>query len=192
MKTKNISKEWLQTKYWLEELTDEEMAKARNVSVSFIRSLISKYGLQKKQNGVKLKGKKGYIMPEHEKAKHRNQKHAKEILVFKVKSKKPIGCFSSIASAATALNLKRQHISACLNPDNVKKTVKGYRFEHKRYKGEILIERRNNLDFSVSFEDVLTGLTVGLPNYPREERIAHFNKKLKNVWETLGYDGKLT
>ncbi len=182
-----ISKNWIKTKYWNEEKTDYEMAAARKVSVYYIQDLIKKYDLGKRKNGIKLKGKKGYVMPEHEKAKHRVQPHAKEIVAFKGKSNQPIGTFRSINHAANELNLQRTHIRDCLNPKKSRWSSKGYRFEYKRYKGEIIVERRNNLDFSLEFEKVCVGLNAGLPNYPIEERIAHFNNKLQKVWVELGY-----
>ena len=63
---------------------------------------------------------------------------------------------------------------------------KGYRFEHKRYKGEIIVERRNNLDFTLEFEHITNGLTAKLPNYPYKERIEHYNRKINKVWQELG------
>ena len=49
--------------------------------------------------------------------------------------------------------------------------------EDKRYKGEIVAERRRNLDFSLEFSKVSVGLTAGLPRYSRKERINYYNKK---------------
>lgn len=57
-----ISKNWIKKKYWEEEKTDVEMAAARNVSVYYIQDLIKKYDLGKRKNGIKLKGKKGYVI----------------------------------------------------------------------------------------------------------------------------------
>ncbi len=51
--------------------------------------------------------------------------------------------------------------------------------EEKRYKGEIIAERRRNLDFSLEFSKVCMGLTAGLPRYSRKDRISHYNKKNK-------------
>lgn len=181
-----ISKEWLKKKYWFEQKTDIEIATARKVSINYIQDLIRKYDLSKKKNGIKIKGKKGYEMPEHEKEKHRIQPHAKEILVFKGSSTKPIGTFRSINHAATELNLCRSHIKDCLNPNKTRWSSKGYRFEHKRYKGEIIVERRNNLDFTLEFEHITNGLTAKLPNYPYKERIEHYNRKINKVWQELG------
>ena len=55
--------------------------------------------------------------------------------------------------------------------------------EEKRYKGEIVAERRRNLDFSLEFGKVCMGLTAGLPRYSRKERINYYNKKISKIWE---------
>ena len=56
--------------------------------------------------------------------------------------------------------------------------------EEKRYKGEIIAERRRNLDFSLEFSKVCMGLTAGLPKYSRKERINYYNKKISKIWES--------
>ena len=57
--------------------------------------------------------------------------------------------------------------------------------EEKRYKGEIIAERRRrNLDFSLEFSKVCMGLTAGLPKYSRRDRINHYNKKISKIWES--------
>ena len=56
--------------------------------------------------------------------------------------------------------------------------------EEKRYKGEIIAERRRNLDFSLEFDRVCIGLTTGLPKYSRKERINYYNKKISKIWES--------
>ena len=55
--------------------------------------------------------------------------------------------------------------------------------EEKRYKGEIVAERRRNLDFNLEFSKVSVGLTTGLPKYSRKERINYYNKKISKIWE---------
>ena len=56
--------------------------------------------------------------------------------------------------------------------------------EEKRYKGEIIAERRRNLDFSLEFGKVCMGLTAGLPKYSKRDRINHYNKKISKIWES--------
>ena len=56
--------------------------------------------------------------------------------------------------------------------------------EEKRYKGEIIAERRRNLDFSLEFSEVCMGLTAGLPRYSRKDRINYYNKKISKIWES--------
>lgn len=187
---KPISKEWIKKKYWKEELTVNEMANIRKVKPSYVQELIRRYDLGKKRNGIKFKGKQNYKMPDHEKMKHRKQPHAKEIVVFKGKTKKYVGSYRSINHAANELGLSRNHIKDCLNSKKPRWTSKGYSFSHKRYKGEIIIERRLNLDFTLEFEKVTNGLLVDLPNFPYEERIEHYNQKLRKAFYELGYTKK--
>jgi hypothetical protein len=181
-KPRPIAKWWLKKKYWEEQLTDEEIAAHRRCSVFFVQKYIKLYDLQKAKNGIKLKGKKDYVMPESEKAKHRNQKYAKPILVFSgEKRKRLIDDFSSITAACTALDLRRDRVRMCLDPSNNRNTHRGYSFEYKRYKGEIIIERRENPDFTNGIDNAYDGL----PEYPYEDRINHYNRKLALAWENL-------
>ena len=52
--------------------------------------------------------------------------------------------------------------------------------EEKRYKGEIIAERRRSLEFG----KVCMGLTAGLPKYSKRDRINHYNKKISKIWES--------
>lgn len=63
--------------------------------------------------------------------------------------------------------------------------------EEKRYKGEIIAERRRNLDFSLEFGKVCMGLTAGLPKYSKRDRISHYNKKISKIWEGRRWKNKL-
>ena len=63
--------------------------------------------------------------------------------------------------------------------------------EKKRYKGEIIAERRRNLDFSLEFNKVCMGLTAGLPKYSKRDRINHYNKKISKIWESRRWKNKL-
>ena len=56
--------------------------------------------------------------------------------------------------------------------------------EEKRYKGEIIAERRRNLDFSLEFNKVCMGLTTGLPKHSRKDRMSHYNKRISKIWES--------
>ena len=180
-----ISKDWLKNKYWIEHKTAKEMAELRKVTHTHIYDLIKKYDLSKRKNGIKFKGKLNYKMPEKEKAKHRVQKYSKSILVYKGKNTKVFKSFTSIAAAAKALGIRRENIRDCLNPLKSRNSSKKFKFELKKYKGEILIERRMNLDFTLEFDKVTVGLTANLPTYPYQERLEHYNKKLKNVFNNI-------
>jgi len=180
-----ISAAWIKRKYWIEHKTAKEMAELRKTKDTYIYDLIKKYNLSKKKNGIKFKGKLGYQMPEEEKAKHRVQKHAKEVAAYKARSGKFVGSYRSINAAAIALGLRREHVRDCLKPNKGRSTAKGYIFQYKKYRGEIIIERRMNLDFTLPFEKVTNGLLSNLPDYPYQERIDHYNKKVKQIFEEI-------
>ena len=56
--------------------------------------------------------------------------------------------------------------------------------EEKRYKGEIIAERRRNMDFKLELKMICTRLTAGLPKYSRRDRINHYNQKISKIWES--------
>lgn len=60
--------------------------------------------------------------------------------------------------------------------------------EEKRYKGEIIAERRRNMDFKLELKMICTRLTSGLPKHSRRDRINHYNQKISKIWE--GQDEK--
>jgi len=66
--------------YWKEKLTTETIAYELLVPEIWVQKEITRLGLKKKENGIKLRGRRGYKMPEHEKVKHRRQPHARAVV----------------------------------------------------------------------------------------------------------------
>ena len=66
--------------YWTEKMTFESMAKVLVVPEGWVKSEIKRLELEKKKNGIKLRGKKGFAMSEAQKVKHRNQPHARAVV----------------------------------------------------------------------------------------------------------------
>ena len=57
--------------------------------------------------------------------------------------------------------------------------------KRKKWRGEVIIQRRNDLDFSLPIYQVTNGLMAKLPDHPYHERIDHYNKKLKRVFRNI-------
>ena len=189
MSSRNISKKWLIENYWEKQKTDEEIAKERKVPLGRVHKLIREYKLQKKLNGIKLKGKKNYVMPEEEKSKHIKQKQAKEIMQISIKTGKVIRSFTSIAEASRfKKGWGRRTIGKAVDKENL--TAYGFKWQTKKYKGEIIIERRINLNFKLDFEELqkeAISLGTNIPEWNYEDRVKHYINKLNNVWEKQNY-----
>ena len=57
-------------------------------------------------------------------------------------------------------------------------------FDKPKFAGEIIIARRNSMDITnTKIDDMATGIHLALPKYTQKEKLAHYNKKLKLVWE---------
>jgi plasmid maintenance system antidote protein VapI len=70
-----ITSDWLIVHYWHKGLTSPELENYFGYSKSFYYKKIKEYGLQKTKNMIKLRGRRGYVMPEEEKQAHKNQPH---------------------------------------------------------------------------------------------------------------------
>ena len=75
-----LTEKFIKKYYWDEKMTTEMIADALIVPEIWIQKEINRLGMQKKQNGIKLRGRKGYVMPEDEKKKHRKQPHARAVV----------------------------------------------------------------------------------------------------------------
>ena len=52
----------------------------------------------------------------------------------------------------------------------------------KKFRGEIIIERRENIDFSKDIGAINRMLYASLPPVNKELAIKHYNKKLRRCW----------
>lgn len=71
-----LTKNFLTKYYWEEKHTTGQIADMLVVPEIWVQKEVRRLGMQKKPNGIKLRGKKGFKMPEEQKVKHRNQPHA--------------------------------------------------------------------------------------------------------------------
>lgn len=181
-----LNKKELKELYWKEEQTSIQIAKTLNCSAATIERALKRFDLLKIDNNIpKKRFKKKPISEEQKELLRQNNPNSKEIIVYR-KDYKKYKIFPSIAATLKELNLRRGNVCRCLKT-GIKATTNGYRFKIKKYKGELLVERRENLDFTREADQVTNGLITGLPKYPRKERIKHFNHKLRKVWLDLNY-----
>jgi len=93
-----LTKRFVMKYYWQEKMTSETLAKELVVPEGWIHSEIKRLGMHKKKNGVKLRGKKGFAMPEAQKVKHQNQPHAKAVVQIDPRSFEVLRSFNSTAA----------------------------------------------------------------------------------------------
>ncbi len=157
MKNKTISKEWLQKHYLELNWTRQMCADKRKVKVHIIDDLIRKHMLEKWRHGVthKVHNKAVRSKSLNNQVKL-NQPHRKMVEQWNKSGTELIKIHASINSAANTLNLSREHIRDCLNP-NKKYRAGGYMFkEHKPNKTnhkQFLI-RKYNYEVKKAFEKV--------------------------------------
>ena len=84
--------------YWTDKLTTEHIAKELVVPEGWVKSEITRLEMEKKKNGIKLRGKKGFKMPEEQKVKHQNQPHARAVVQMDPRSFKVLREFNSTAA----------------------------------------------------------------------------------------------
>jgi len=75
-----LKKTFLRKYYWEQKLTTQMIADAIYVPEIYIQKEITRLDMGKRKHGIKLRGRKGYKMPEVEKIKHRNQPHARAVV----------------------------------------------------------------------------------------------------------------
>ena len=83
--------------YWTEKMTFETIAKELVVPEGWVKSEITRLEMEKKKNGIKLRGKKGFPMPEAQKVKHRNQPHARAVVQMDPRTFEVLREFNSTA-----------------------------------------------------------------------------------------------
>lgn len=183
---KNIPRNWLKQRYWYDKVTIPKLAKRKKVSKAHICRLINEYGLKKKENGIKQKGRDSFKMSESQKALIKKMQTSRKEVIVHTKKGSFVGIYESLREVSRELGIDRRNITRCLRATAPASTG-GYTFKLKRYKGEIITYRRDNLDFSLDIEKISNGLTAQLPKYPQEERIFYYNRKLRQVWKNLNY-----
>ena len=124
------SKEWLKKHYIDKQLSAKEIADLLSVSLGHVQKTISKYELTKKKFGITTGNNAAHRRAKWRQRVAASQPHAKPIKVFVVDQENYIFVMNSISSAAKKLNLAREHVRDCLNPNKQRKTAGRYRFEY--------------------------------------------------------------
>ena len=75
-----LTRRFVMKYYWTEKMTFESIAKVLVVPEGWVKSEIKRLELEKKKNGIKLRGKLGWKMTEAQKVKHQNQPHARAVV----------------------------------------------------------------------------------------------------------------
>ena len=112
--------DFIRARYWMAQKTTLEIADELNVPEYWVQKEIRRLGMQKKENGIFLKGKKGYKMSEEEKVKHQNQPHAKPIVQICPKSFTIIKEYNS-QGAVERYGFKRENVRKAIKSGGISK-----------------------------------------------------------------------
>ena len=109
-----LTESFIKKHYWDEKKTVKEIAQELNVPTHWVEKEISRLGLQKSKNGVKRKGRKGYIPPPNWGKDRENQPHRKEVCCIDPITFKTVKMYRSICAV--------RHDG--FNRENVRKAIK--------------------------------------------------------------------
>ncbi len=140
-----LTANFIMTEYWARQKTTLEIAEELNVPENWVYKEIKRLGLQKKQNGIKLKsGHKGEIMSKKEREKRQNQPHAKPIVQICPKTLKVIKEFSS-QGAVNREGFNREKVRSAIKTGGLSK---GYFWAFKGFEAATIevVKRRGTID----------------------------------------------
>lgn len=96
----NIERSDLIYWYWCLEHPVQKIAEITDTNENWVLKEIARHSLQKQKNGVKLRGKKGYVMSLEERLKHHKQPHAKRVFRLDPQTREVIEMYDSMCAAA--------------------------------------------------------------------------------------------
>jgi len=126
-----VSKSWLKEHYIKKQLSAKECATLLDCSIGHVQKKIQDYKLNKKRFGITNGNNQAHRRMLWKRKQQNNQPHRKEVVIFHIDSTEPLFECPSITAAAKKLNLSREHIRDCLNPNKKRQTAGGFRFELK-------------------------------------------------------------
>lgn len=131
------------SEYWHNRKTTAQIAESLNVPESWINSEIRRLGLGKSKNGIKRKGRKGYVMSKEQRVKHQNQPHAKPVVQICPKTFKTVNEYSS-TGAVERYGFSRENVRKAIKRAGISKGFlwarKGFEkptIEHAKKKGNL-------------------------------------------------------
>lgn len=123
-----VSKAWVKEHFIEKELSAKECARLAGCSVGHMQKSIQKYKLEKKRFGITTGNNQAHRRMIWKRNLANAQPNRKEVIVFSVDSDKPLFEAPSIMEASRKLNIRREHIRDCLNPNKPRKTAYNFRF----------------------------------------------------------------
>jgi len=133
----------LMTEYWSRQKTPAMIALEWGVSEHKIWYLIKKYDLSKKKHHIKHRGRKDYLMPQHEREKHHIQPHAKKVSMICPKTFKILKTYRSM-SAPKADGFARENIRRACRTAGL---YKGYLWAFEGYEaGVVRVAQKRGLE----------------------------------------------
>ena len=75
-----LTKNFITKYYWEQKHTTEQIADILIVPEVWVQKEVKRLGMGKKDNGIKFRGKKGFVMPKEQRVKHQNQPHARAVV----------------------------------------------------------------------------------------------------------------
>lgn len=181
-----ITKKWIKKHYIDENMTLEECGKLLCISGGIVSYYVKKFKLQKMDSLGRYKDmrfNKRIGLQYDDQWKHNiklAQPHAKKVVRISPKGGKKI--YNNITEAARENGLFRENVRACCYGRH--HTAGGYKFAFVKTYGEEIVHRLNNLDFSLSLEQMMSGVYAGLPDRMNKiEASKYYTKKLSRYWE---------
>ena len=180
-----VTKEWMQQHYINENLTTEECGKLLGISGSAIAYYARKFNLLKKDafccyKEPRFNKRIGLSYSEQWKQNIKlAQPQAKRVVRISKKGGRKV--YNTITEAALENGLFRENVKkAC---QGKVKTAGGYKWEYLRTYGEEIVHRLQNLDFTLSLEQMMSGVYAGLPErMSKKEASKYYTKKLNTFW----------
>ncbi len=123
-----VSKAWIKEYFIEKEFSARECAELAGCSLGHIQRCIQKYKLEKKRFGITTGNNQAFRRMVWKRNLANAQPNRKKVIAFSVDSDKPLFEAPSIMEVSRKLNIKREHIRDCLNPNKPRKTAYGFRF----------------------------------------------------------------
>lgn len=179
-----LTKEWLQENYIDKNMTMAECGYLLDIRPGMVGYFANKFGLFKQKNGryidPKFNKRIGLKYSEEWKQNIKlGQPNAKKVVRISSKGGRKI--YNNISEAAKENGLFRENVRACCYGRH--HTAGGYNFAFVKTYGEEIVHRLNNLDFSLSLEQMMSGVYAGLPErMSKKEASKYYANKLSRYW----------